>query len=386
MPGFTNPSASELSSANIKKNANNLVVISSHKGALQINADFFVATADKINLNFAAQANEVFTFQLRATEAISEVISGKPFAITGTLTTGEVDIPLGQAFDINYNSTEQIGQITLKIDGVQMFRNVNNVTAAPLADGNYEEVAGGGAGKTNLLRLNESFPQDVSFSVESLGPILDTNNTGLQQRIESVEGQLDQLIPTVAELADVDETEFQAGPNNIDLKAFADKLYQACRDISSIQTELQRLDDYVPVTIQKSASCGSYAATGAFAQITNISLLATVSEGESVEVSFEGDAGTDQNGWFFRNSGDPANAHIEVRILRNGIEVQRDSLRHQVTGAGDQFTYLPAGSISFKDTPGAGSWTYSAEMVLRTGSDGGARNFKMVLKKNNIIG
>lgn len=233
MSGFNNPTLTELLSANIKKNANNLIVISSHKGALQIKADFTIPTNDKINLNFAAQANEVFTFQLRATEAISEVISGSPYVSTGTLIAGQTDIPLGQAFELNANSSEQIGQFTVKIDGVQMFRNLNNVTAAPAAEGNYEEVSGGGAGLTNLIRFNVAFPQNVSYSIESLGPILDTNNTGLIQRIEAVEGQLDQVIPTVANLADVPETDFQAGPSNIDLKAFANKLYQACLDIAT---------------------------------------------------------------------------------------------------------------------------------------------------------
>lgn len=233
MSGFSNPTIVEIKSANVKKNQNNLVVISSAKGALQANADYFVATVDKINLNFAAAANEVFTFQLRATEAISEVVSGSTYVCTGTLSAGSVDVPLGQAFKINENSSEQLGEFMVLIDGVQQFRNVNNATAALGEDGNYEEVSGGGAGLTNLVRFNEPFSliEDVAVTIVSLGPILDSNYTGANQRVESLEGKIDQMIPTLAGLAGVPETDFQATPTNVDLKAFANKLYQACKDI-----------------------------------------------------------------------------------------------------------------------------------------------------------
>jgi hypothetical protein len=42
--------------------------------------------------------------------------------------------------------------------------------------------------------------------------------------IENVQGQIDQIVPTVAALAGVPEANFQISPNSVDLKQFGDKV------------------------------------------------------------------------------------------------------------------------------------------------------------------
>lgn len=236
--GIINPTGAQLAALNLKNNQNSIIIISSHKNALQQGSWSISNSGRRINLGFATQANEVFTIQIRMSNVTANVVDADAFVITGTLLAGQTDIPLGQAFKLNANPNEQIGEIILTIDGVEQLRNVGNVTANPLADGNYEEVDAGN-NQTNLLRLNEAFGVDVAYSVKSNGLIVNaTPNNSFTQKLESLGGQIDALIPTVADLAGVPESEFQAAPNNVDLKAFSDKVYQNKIDIAQNATDI----------------------------------------------------------------------------------------------------------------------------------------------------
>lgn len=237
MPNFINPTGTELAAINLQANKKSLILVSSLNGTLLCDLSYEINTSQIITLNFAAAAGEIFTGQLRTTQATANVVDAETYTCTGTLIAGQTDIALGQAFDLNAYPTSQIGQVMLHIDGAQQFRNVANATAVPLADGNYEEVDAGG-GLTNVLRVNQAFGVDVAWAVTSTGLILNSSNNVTQQQLDSISGQVDALIPTVASLAGVPETNFQAGPNDVDLKAFADKLYQACQDIDTLQAAL----------------------------------------------------------------------------------------------------------------------------------------------------
>jgi hypothetical protein len=224
--GIINPVGGQLAAINLKNNSNSIVIISSDKGTLQQGSWQVSNSGRQINLAYETEPNEIFTVQVRTTQATANVVDADAFAITGTLLAGDVDIPLGQVFTLNANPTEQIGEVILTIDGVEQLRNVNNAVADPLADGNYQEVASG-ANQTNLLRLNQSFPVDVAYSVKANGLIVNAEpNNSHTQALESLGGQLDAIIPTVADLAGVDESDFQGAPNNVDLKAFSDRVYE----------------------------------------------------------------------------------------------------------------------------------------------------------------
>ena len=155
------------------------------------------------------------------------------------------------------------------------------------------------------------------------------------------------------------------------------------------QQEIQDnlIENYEPADVIKSDSCGSHdIQLGSFAQITNHSLNVTAKEGETVEISFQSEDGIDLSGWQARNSGDPANAALEIRIMKDGQEAARYTFRHQVIAAGDQFTYIPASSVKYTEKIAvAGTFNYTVEAVRRTGSDGRANYMKMVLKKFNKL-
>lgn len=270
--GIINPTGGQLAALNLLSNSNSILMISSHKGTLQQGSWQISNSGRQINLSFSTAANEVFTVQVRTTQATANVVDADAFTCTGTLTAGNTDIPLGQVFKLNANDLTQIGEVILYIDGVQQFRNVGNVTAAPLAEGNYEEVDAGN-NQTNLLRMNQTFPTDVSWAVVSNGLIVNAEpNNSHTQAIESLGGQLDALIPTVASLAGVPDTDFQSTPNSVDLKAFADKLYTACDDIESNDTDIAALQtgkkDEFEIKWQRKDLVGAVSAASTVSSLT----------------------------------------------------------------------------------------------------------------------
>lgn len=151
------------------------------------------------------------------------------------------------------------------------------------------------------------------------------------------------------------------------------------------QKDEARIDNYQPVTVQESPVVNENFGTGSFALINGMSLSTSLKAGERVQICFNGDGGTDNTGWFVRSTGTAANGHVEVRILRNGSEISRNTLRHQIANAGDNFTYIPASSLSLIDEPGEGNFTYTVEAYRLSGTDGGAFRIKMLLKKFNKI-
>ena len=76
-----------------------------------------------------------------------------------------------------------------------------------------------------MIRFNDAASgQADSIIVVSVGSLVEKPTASQLQEIEKVQGQIDALVPTVAQLAGVDETDFQAAPNNVDLKQFGDRV------------------------------------------------------------------------------------------------------------------------------------------------------------------
>ena len=231
---FTNPSSGDILDANLRANKASIIVLSSVRGMLVENLSYKVVTNALITLEgFTAADGEIFTIQLRGTSTNATAIDGKTIRSTGTLSAGSIDIATGTAFNTNSNPNQQMGDVVVVIDGDQQLRNVGNATAAGGADGNYEEVNNGN-GSTSIIRMNTAEAYDRSFIVYSAGPIVSHADAGQQQEIDALGGQLDVIIPTLAALAGVPETDFQSNPNDVDLRAFGDKVLAACENITKI--------------------------------------------------------------------------------------------------------------------------------------------------------
>jgi hypothetical protein len=103
-----------------------------------------------------------------------------------------------------------------------MFRSDNNDSSG--ATGNYYYVDTDGDGKSSLIRFFDPSVGVEPVLVATTGGVVDSPNASTFQQIEHLAGQLDAVVPTVAALAGVPESNFRAGPNNVDLKTFGDIL------------------------------------------------------------------------------------------------------------------------------------------------------------------
>lgn len=229
MPNFSNPSLPTLAGANLRVYRNNLQLVSSSRGAMQQGLDYEVTSSSYIAFRgFVAQADEIFTGTIDSVPTTNPVVVDvTPIIATGTLAAGQTDINVGTPFAINKYPTKQLGAVMVFLQGYGMplMRNSGNATAAPGADGNYQEVdAGNGLG--SIIRLNDSDTENArSYLVVSTFGYAERPTGSMMAAIENVQTQIDAMVPTLAEVAGVATTVFQPnGFNQNDLRTFAGRV------------------------------------------------------------------------------------------------------------------------------------------------------------------
>ena len=218
--GFTNPSSSDILAANILFYKKNLTVISSARGVLMQDLSYTIPTSSRIEFQgFTTLQDEIFTCLLETGVRDGlNIVDASPIIATGELAIGDTDFNVGVPFEVNKYNTQQVGAVLVFRDGVVQFRNPSNGTTG----GNYQEVDNGGL--ATLIRFNEA-PVSEASQIVVWGNLMSERPDGsMMAAIESIAGQLDQMIPTLAALAGVPTTTFQAQPNNQDLKAFGDRV------------------------------------------------------------------------------------------------------------------------------------------------------------------
>lgn len=225
MTGFTNPSSAELASANLFFFRKNLTLVSSLRGTLVDYLSYDVTNSTNITLKFDAEEGEIFVGTVDANPRTGlNLVAGSPIIATGTLTKGTTGFNVGTPFKTGEFPLQQIGEVVVYVDGVQQFRNTGNSSST--LDGNYYEVESGG-GLGTIIRFNTADPtNDRSVMVHSIGVVAEKPDGSQKAEIENIAGQVDQMVPTLAALAGVPETVFQAAPNNVDLKQFGDRVLE----------------------------------------------------------------------------------------------------------------------------------------------------------------
>ena len=223
MPAHVNPSLSDLQAANLLFYKDNLTLVSSFRGLLIKDLAYRMTTNTNIQfIDFTAEDGEIFVGIIDGSAKTGQnIVDARPIVSTGLLTVGNTDYNVGTPFRVNEYPLTQSGEVIVFRNGVQQFRNVGN---SPSGEGNYYEVnAGGGLGV--IIRFNNAAAgDDDSILVISNGLIAERPDGSMMAAIENIAGQMDQVIPTVAALAGVPETDFQVAPNNVDLKAFGDRV------------------------------------------------------------------------------------------------------------------------------------------------------------------
>lgn len=219
--GFTNPSTADILAANIFFYKKNLTVISSLRGVLMQDLSYTVPTSQRIEFqDFTSLQDEIFTCLLETgVKDGLNIVDASPIVATGELAVGVTDFNVGTPFEVNKYNAQQIGAALVFRNGQIQFRNPSNGTSG----GNYQEVDNG-SGLGTIIRFNNA-PVTQADNIVVWGHHLAERPDGsMMASIESLAGQVDQMIPTLAALAGVPETTFQAQPNNQDLKAFGDRV------------------------------------------------------------------------------------------------------------------------------------------------------------------
>jgi hypothetical protein len=223
--GFVQPSVSDLLKTNIYEFKENVELRSSIRGPLEQFLAYVITGPSTIKLLFEAEENEIFTGLIDLSARTGQtLVDAEPLVSTGSLLAGETDFNVGTPFKVGMFPNAQHGAVMVYLDNQLVYRNSGNNPPGDGVDGEYYEVhAGGGLG--TIIRFNTpDLVNDRNVSIVSIGSLVERPNGSLVALVEALQGQIDAIVPTVAELAGVDETDFQATPNNVDLKAFGDRV------------------------------------------------------------------------------------------------------------------------------------------------------------------
>jgi hypothetical protein len=230
--GFVNPNAGDILAANILFYKKNLTIISSARGVLMQDLSYTVPTSSRIEFQgFTALQDEIFTCILETgvRDGLT-MVDASPIVATGELAVGATDFNVGTPFEVNKYDAQQIGAVLVFRNGQIQFRNPGNGTTG----GNYQEV-NNGSGLGTVIRFNTA-PSAQSDNIVVWGHLMAERPDGsMMAAIESLAGQIDQMIPTLAAVAGVPETTFQGAPNNQDLKAFGDTVLSQGARITSLE-------------------------------------------------------------------------------------------------------------------------------------------------------
>lgn len=228
MPGFVQPTQAELAACQLLFNQRNLTLTSSVRGTLIPFMSYVVGSSTQINFTDsfgAALPGEVFVGVIDGTnrDGVSGAAASSIVA-TGTLLAGASDFNVGTPFVTNLYPTQQIGAVLVYLDGQLMMRNSGNAAASLTADGNYQEVDSG-SGYSSVVRFNVvDNLNDRAVTVVSNGSMVEQPSGSIKATVETLAGQQDAVIQTVAALAGVPTSNFYAAPNNVDMLTFGNSV------------------------------------------------------------------------------------------------------------------------------------------------------------------
>ncbi len=340
MAGFVNPSTNDLLSSNLLFFRKNLTLVSSLKGLLVDYLSYNIATSGRINFqDFTAEDGEIFIGIIDASPRTQlQMVDASAIVATGDLAIGVTDFNVGTPFSVNKYPLAQVGDVLVFRNGQQQFRNPGNTTTG----GNYQEVQGGG-GLGTIIRFNNApVSATDSILVVSNGLIAERPDGSMMAVIESLAGQVDQMIPTLADLAGVDETEFQAQPNNQDLKAFGDRVLDLENTVYPDPTILACESSQFPL-----GTVGY--ATGEAAQMTGNSVTLTPGLWRIHGTIVHGGSGTEtstrKSGGIFDSNGDNSTliaSKTDLTVPTYGFNRFR-TLQQSTTGINENTVHIHIG-------------------------------------------
>jgi hypothetical protein len=217
MPGFVNPSATELASAQIYVNQKGLVLVSSVRGTLIPKAQYTVDSNSQINFTgWTAEDTEFIFGMLDMQKEGKYFVDATQFVKTYLLPAGDTEVLTG-AYPLNLFPTEQVGAVTVYAGSLQQFRNSGNAAASPTADGNYHETG-------SSIQFNTAFEEDTPIFICSTGLLVNNPADSRDAALDLIAGQMDIVVADLALATGNPVSRYQANPNKPDLTAFGDRV------------------------------------------------------------------------------------------------------------------------------------------------------------------
>jgi hypothetical protein len=223
LEGFIQPNLATLINAQILQNKANVRVHSSARGQLQRFTEFYIRSNGGINLTYETEENEILTGQIdNVVRDVKPIVDVKQINRTGELAEGSDTFVIGDQYNINQFSSEQIGEIKVyrwqgNEDPKLMVRCENNDINN---DGNYIE-----AGNTIVFKQVGRVGGEniVAFST---GAVPTIPQTGFKQELETIGGQVDAISDWLQDVHGLPTNPFQVAPNQVDLRSFGQRVVE----------------------------------------------------------------------------------------------------------------------------------------------------------------
>ena len=196
--GFVNASPAEIAASHLSVFKKNLrVSLSRGPSGLELKPfGHYVVSGNRINFvgnllnSGGAQAGEILFGEI-VTVPTNSIVVGDMRCVRGTVPViiGQQLVPIPYPFKVGVNLSQgQAGDIKIKKQGVTLYRNTGNATAAPSADGNFQEIdAGNGYGVSIMLNT----PALTNFLLEyEVGFQISSGDASMWAALESFEGAL----------------------------------------------------------------------------------------------------------------------------------------------------------------------------------------------------
>jgi hypothetical protein len=235
--GHTQPSSQTLLSSNLQLFRDNCKVTSSVRGVIQKN-EYVVRNSGIFFKTITSNLNEIFEVEFSDILVHGNLITDiKAIRSEGNLLPSTTDYNIG----VTVNVLNE--EVIVFRNGQQLFRNdANNNDNS----GNYRYLDTDNDGYASVIRFNDpaGLNPEAILVVSAGGGYVDTPNLSTFQEINKLAAQIDAIVPTVAQLAGVPETDFQTAPNNVDMKAFGDLVLKMQKNFNLL---LQKLDSDIGV-------------------------------------------------------------------------------------------------------------------------------------------
>jgi hypothetical protein len=353
--GFTQPSLAEVAELQLLVNKKNLKIHSSRGIWLQMYEDFVVQDAHTIRLigNIAdsggALEGEVFTVYATPVQANTVLTTdAKKMYQEYVLPDGQTLLNLGREYSVNTNSAYQIGSIRVFRNGQgPLLRNVGNVAADPLADGNYQEIdAGNGIGTTIEFNVAPSGQDDVivvEFGLEYAGDL------SIVGDIESLYGAFKKLIEDAAPAFGWPESRYlNFNPSEVERRTFGDLVY-LWKQYTARQPEYSALLNFSTTS-------------DTFVDVTNGTVTITNLTGRPMLIALTGDGTGATTGAVFGDASGSNAGQAVVGFSRGSTAIfQGQNLAVSAVGGATDIR-VPPSAYWVIDTPGIGTHTYKVQL------------------------